>query len=70
MLTSCRNVKLHGPFFAGKKSSVSFIAYLHARRIAELEAALKSGLHISRKDRKHMVASVFIKFFMHVLVFT
>ena len=51
-----------GRFFAGKKSSVSFIAYLRPPRITELETALKPGVHISRNDRKHMVANTFIKF--------
>ena len=31
---------------------------------------VKPGLHISRKDRKHMVANIFFKLFRYVLVFT
>ena len=31
---------------------------------------VKPGLYISRKDRKHMVASMFFKLFRYVLVFT
>ena len=30
----------------------------------------QDGLHISRKDRKHMVANMFSKLFMNALVFT
>ena len=30
---------------------------------------LEPGLHISRKDRKHMVANTFSKLFMFALVF-
>ena len=31
---------------------------------------VKPSLYISRKDRKHMIANMFFKLFMYVLVFT
>ena len=33
------------------------------------QLAVKPGLHISRKDRKHMVATKFLKLFIDALVF-
>ena len=35
-----------------------------------METRLKSGLQISRTDRKHMLQNTFFKLFMYALVFT
>ena len=35
-----------------------------------VQIGLKPGLHVSRKDRKHMVASTFFKLARYTLVFT
>ena len=35
-----------------------------------MTSSIKPGLHISRKDGKHMVANTFLKLFTYALVFT
>ena len=43
---------------------------LNKRGMVYCNMEVKPGLHISRKDRKHMVANTFFKLFTYALVFT
>ena len=65
----------YNPRFCEKKSRQweifnNYKEKLSYPRVHTAVLSLKPGLHISRKDRKHMIANTFLNLSRYVLVFT